>query len=263
MRNSLRRFTALVCSVAILHIGVVPAAAQDPHSGESAEQHYQTAVSLFGEGRYREALDEFDEAIAISPEPIFYCNRAVVLVKLREPVAAVESMQICRNTFEGSEAELAQIDAQTQAMETFVATVRLSSSEVARSIASGPVVVVEAPDQAERKGWTMADTGYVTLAFGLAAVGSALTLDLLSADIRDEFLAEAEGGPGTSRERYDELKADYDQRQTVFLILSGVGAGLVLLGTGLVVWDWTSDDTVSASVAPTDGGVAGSIRIRF
>ncbi len=263
MRNDFHRTVALLSAAAVL-LGSVPGFAQDPHSEDTAEQHYQAAASLFGEGRYREALDEFDAAIAISPEPVFYCNRAVVLVKLREPVAAVESMQVCRNTFEGSDEELAQIDAQTLAMETFVSTVRSRSSEVARDIAAGPVVVEGPAPAPADDSWDLASTGYVTLAIGLAVLGGALTLDLLSADLRDEFIAQSEGGSGTSRERYDELKADYDQRQLIFYGLAAGGAVLTVAGGILVAWDLLdSSEEVSVGATPTPGGAVGTVQFRF
>jgi tetratricopeptide (TPR) repeat protein len=86
----------------------------------TAETHYQTAVSLFGEGRYREALDEFDAAIAASPESIFYCNRAIALIKIQEPEAALESLETCQSTHSGDDSELASIDAQRAGVSVLV-----------------------------------------------------------------------------------------------------------------------------------------------
>jgi hypothetical protein len=166
-------------------------------------------------------------------------------------------MRICRNTFEGSDEELAQIDAQALAMETFVSTVRSRSSEVARDIAAGPLVVSNNGDPTpDDDSWDLASTGYVTLALGLGVLGGAATLDLLSADLREDFITEAAGGPGTSRDRYDALREDYEQRQLIFFGLAAAGAVLTIAGGVLVAWDLLDDDQPTAWIAPTNGGAS-------
>lgn len=198
----------------------------DPHSPKvAAESRYQTAVRLFGEGRYREALDEFDAAIALSPESIFYCNRAIVLIQLREPQEALESLRICQQTFTGDEAELAQIDAQRAAVDVAV--------NVLRPGATSTVSAINAPqldDSAER--WTRANTGYLVLGLGGALFASAATLDLLSGDLKEALQTAADG---RSIEDYDVARDAYVARRRIWLGLTAAGAVFTLSGGILVV----------------------------
>lgn len=222
--------------------------AQDPHESESAANvHYQTAVRLFGEGRYREALGEFNEAIAIRDEPVFHCNRALVLLKLSETEEAVHSLERCRDGFEGDEREFASIDAQLQGVSTFQYVLRSSAITVAQDIASGPIV--GPTPRRSQSGWDLADFGYLTAGVGGALLASALTLDLTSATLRDEFEAESRGGIGTSSRRHEDLRGQLKTRQTAFLVLGISGAVVTLTGISMIIAYYVSDDESDSGVS--------------
>lgn len=222
-----------------------------PASVDGAESHYQVAVRLFGEGRYREALDEFDAAIAISPQSIFYCNRAIVLIKLQEPEAALESLQTCQATHAGSAADLADIDAQRQAVEVLVAHVRPGVLATVSAI-NAPMLVAEPP-----RGWTRVETGIVLLGAGGAALASAATLDFLSQDIKEELAARAAARvqPGADyaqrQAEYVEVREDYVRRQRIWIGLTAAGAVLTVTGATLVLSRWLGGDQ------PLEAGVGG------
>jgi tetratricopeptide (TPR) repeat protein len=222
----------LLVSLLVLSLSFVgtPLFAQDPHSQESeAESHYQTAVRLFGEGRYREALDEFDAAIAIRPESIFYCNRAVVLIQLGETSEALDSLETCQETFSGGEAELAEIDAQRQAVEVIVRGIRPSSLETVSGInAPTPVTDTRGP------GWNKGSSGYLLIGIGGALLASAATLDLLSADLKQQFVDESTGPRGSTEETYQELRQRYVDRQRIWLGLTAAGGVFTLSGITLL-----------------------------
>lgn len=232
-------------------LGSVPLAAQESTDpARRADIHYQTAVRLFGEGRYREALDEFDKAIAIQELPVFHCNRALVLLKLQETEEAVRSLRVCRDGFEGQE-EYASIDAELKGVSAYQYTLRPQAITVARDIASGEL---EAPEAAKpAPGWDLADFGYLTTGLGAALLASALTIDLTSGSLTDDFKQESEGGPGTSTQRYNELRDQVEVRQDVFTILLISGAAVTATGIGMVVLHFVSfesEDGANAGVSP-------------
>jgi tetratricopeptide (TPR) repeat protein len=232
------------------------------HAEDSAEDHYQSAARLFGEGRYREALEEFDAAIAIAPEPIFYCNRAVVLIKLQELDAALASMKTCRDTFRGEERELAQIDAQLQALTIFVRNLQRHATSTATTIATRPRDAGR--PKPKQSSWSAADTGYIGLGVGAALLGSAATLDLLSADLVEDYKA---ASTGSDPDRYQQTRDDLSQRQRIFWGLTIGGSILAATGAGLVIYHFLSDDeedapraTISPMISPDGAGVVFDLR---
>lgn len=241
----------LVVSLVLASPGLL--AQEDPHGSRTeAEQHYQTAVLLLSEGRYLDALNEFDAAIELSPQAIFYCNRALVLVKLKETGEAVKSLRLCRDNFEGDAAELAQIDAQYHGVEAYHAVVRPHSIIIAQDIASGPIAGARSDDA-----WNIADVGLISMGVGAAFLASALTVDVLSQTLADDFVRESEGGPGTSQTRYDQLKSDLEFRKAVFWGLAGAGAVFVAVGGTMVAYEFASDDGVVTLLPMLDGTSAG------
>ena len=228
--------------VALAAVAPTNVAAQtDPHASKiDAEARYQTAVRLFGEGRYREALDEFDAAIALTPESIFFCNRAIVLIQLTEVEAALESLETCQSTFTGEPGELAAIDAQRSAVDLVVRVVRPGTLDTVSAMTTP--VVIQDPTGA---GWTRASTGYVLLAAGGALLASAATFDILSSSVRDT-LDDMIANPRTvTEEQFRAQLNEYKSRQRIWLLLTGGGALATLTGATLVVTHWLADDAAS------------------
>lgn len=207
---------------------------------DAAELRYQAAVRLFGEGRYRESLAEFDAAIALDPQSVFFCNKALVELKLQETGQAVASLRECRQRFEGDDAELALIDAQLLGVTTFHDVVRIRAMTVARDIAAGPVALN--PVDGEPNTWDMGDTGFVFLGVSAALIASAITVDILSEDLKSDFLRESDGGPGTSLARYEELRDDLKFRQTIFYGLGIGGAASAAAGVVLLILHYSDSE---------------------
>ncbi len=115
------------------------AQAQEPAQAEtSAAEDYARGAQLYNEGRNREALEAFNSAIKKANEPVYLCNRAVVLITLEEYDRAIEDLRVCRDTYEMPEASRAQIDAQLKALELFEQTLRPRARDVAGLIANPP-----------------------------------------------------------------------------------------------------------------------------
>ena len=108
-------------------------AQQDVSDADRAAGHYDIAVQMINGGRYREAVEEFGRAIEIAPEPVFYCNRAVALMRIREIGRAAADLRTCSDTFEGSDEERAQIDAQAHAVGLVASHMRARGRAVAQA----------------------------------------------------------------------------------------------------------------------------------
>lgn len=236
--------------------------AADLGDEERAELYYQRAVEHFNGGRYRQALAAFDRSLELAPDALTYCNRGYVLIKLTELDAALDSLETCLSTFEGPQAERGQIAAQVEGVRGVVRHVRPRAMNITQDIAAGPVT--SAPGEPRReKGWGASDFGYLSLGLSAALLASGVTLDLLSADLRRDFIAESEGGPGTSPRRYEELRERYVGRQRVFWSLTISGSVLAAAGLTLLAYDLLSveerpagqaSDGPGASRAPSPSG---------
>jgi len=208
----------------------------DPHdSDQNAEVHYQIAMRLFNEGRYRESVEEFDRALSLLDDPIFWCNRAVPLMKLAEMEQARESLTHCRDGFELASEDYAQVDAQLAALTVAVRQVEPVARGVAQIAGQRPLevapVLVETPEEGGGRrvaGWALAGAGVGLLA-------SAWVIDLRSAGVVQELVSASE--EGASRQRYDALRSEVALRQRVVWSLAGAGAAATLVGGGLLTWD--------------------------
>ncbi len=247
MRPSQHLLLSLLSALACALMCVPPAFAQEDGAGqersgkERAEDLYSAAVQLYNAGQNRAAIAKFDEAIAVAPEPIFFCNRAIVLLKVDELDRAIDDLRECRDTIDPSLRP--QIDAQLAAVELIDRAVLPDARSVAQLIANpapaAPVaqtpptdgeggVSDKAPVPPEHR-W-MRRTGTIGLATGGFLLAGALTLDLLSTGLREEFEAQAAGGANTSEAEYEELRGRLRSRQIAFYSLSA--AGLLVAVTG-------------------------------
>jgi tetratricopeptide (TPR) repeat protein len=230
---------------------------------ETAETHYLQALDLFNQGRYVDALERFDQAIVLSPDAVFYCNRAVVLLELGQTRDALESMDVCRTGFENADPEeRAQVDAEVNALSLAVRHIvpdaRALASTIAftrsrPTVANAPAVtIVAAPaggeelDSAELAAWGAGAAGALSLT-------AALILDLVTLPLIDEY--RASGREGRSRSSYDGLRRAIDQRQV--LIGSLLVAGVVSGGASALLFWWNKSsraESVDASVSVGPGG---------
>ncbi len=120
------------------------ALAQDePQTPPTAEQDYARAIRLYSEGKNRESLQAFNDAISKSSDPVYRCNRAAVLRVLGEHPLAIEDLTICRDTYQMSELEKGMIDAQLQALSIVEYHFSPRSEQIAKQIANPPEVIVK------------------------------------------------------------------------------------------------------------------------
>lgn len=245
-----------------------PEAADESDRG--ADSHYDEAVRLFGEGRYSESAEEFGRAIESSDEPLIYCNRAIAYIKLQEWEAAESDLRTCRDRFEGSEQERAQIDAEYRGLKKSAQGVRPRAIGVAESIAEPPTEAVEPEPSAPAADspWDVELLGHLSLGTGAVFLTAAGMLDYLSADLHDEFIAESGGGPDTSPQRYQELRGELQTRKRIFTGLAIGGTAFALTGISILTYSWFLAEppetaAQSMSVSPRRGGGSVWWRLRF
>ncbi|MGM0558596.1 MAG: tetratricopeptide repeat protein [Myxococcota bacterium] len=275
---------SLSCSILVLLAVLVatPAMAQQQPDSEAelegeerADAHYQEAVGMMNRGRYREAVEEFTSALELAPSPVLYCNRGIAYIKLSEWEDALRDLKTCRDDYETNEAEMAQIDAQYQGVRAMVRALRPRAVEVARDVAAGDIEPQKVTEVQVVEDGPLLDSelaGHLATGTGAMLWSAALTLDFLSKDLREDFIAESQGGPGTSPERYSELERDLRNRKRVFVGLGIAGSALTLTGVSLLTYNWFFKDTPEAQatssrpsllVAPTNGGGSVGLRLAF
>ena len=247
------RFIVLVL---VLSWGGVVCAQETPEISDKqrADAHYQAAMQLYSEGRYKESLASFDDAIALSPDYVFFCNRAAVHLELGDAEKALPDMETCQRTFSGGEEERAIIDAQTKGVglgvENLIANARNTTVGVQRAILDS-----NTEQKFGLRGW-----GLVTLSVGAGAIGSAVVFDLLSADLVEHFVRESEGRSGTSVQEFEALKKRVQTRQTVFYSLAITGAVLSTTGLAMIVFGGKTKEKEGSTrllVTPTRVSVYG------
>lgn len=216
---------------------------------EQADMHYQSAMQMYSEGRYKESIAAFDSAIALVPESVFYCNRAAVHLELSDVDKALKDLRSCRAQFEGDAEDAAVIDAQTLGLE--IGATRVARSARSRTDAVQRAILESNTEQNFGvRGW-----GLVTLAVGGGAIASAIIVDLLSSQLVEDFVRQSEGRNGTSVERFNELKSQVETRQVIFYTLAISGAVLTTAGLTMVIFGGDSEEEPSAQIRFSPGNV--------
>lgn len=255
-----RGMAAVLATLGVLCWGGV-AAAQD-----AAEEYYFEALELFNEGRYIDALENFDKAIAIRPEPVYHCNRAAVLLQLKRTREALDSMHTCRDGFQTDDPlELAQIDAEVLALDLAVTRVVPGSETLATTIATTPVrderpreVVFVDPGAAGPSGLEIA--AWSTAGVGALSLVGGLVVDIATLPLLDEY--KSAGADGQDRGQYDALKRAIDQRRLVVGALVIVGV-TTLATSGVLFWLDEPDELPQADVSVMDGGAVLHLSVPF
>jgi hypothetical protein len=213
---------------------------EEDEAARVAEEHYRMATSLYGQGRYREAVEEFDRSLEWIDDPLVHCSRAVPLIRLGDLREAHRSMVNCEDAFPEGSLDRAEVVAQSEAVRVVIEHLRVQAIGVATQAVPVPltdVAVEEEPEEIGRRrgstGLLLAGAGGLVVAGGLG--GGAAIWDAGSAGLVDEFLRQSEGGEGTSAERHAELQAELEERQMVFRGLVLASAGMAVVGTGLLV----------------------------
>lgn len=258
MRRALTHPILLSLLSALLLLALSPGHALAASSEELAAEEYAKAIQLYNAGRNREAIAAFERAITHSPQPVYFCNRAVVLLTLEEHARAIEDLTRCRDTYEMEPQELALVSAQLDALTLVERGVKRRARQIAAQIADRPTPTpIPTPIQPEtpppRQGSAARTLGWVSLALGTSALTSALTLSAVSQERVTAFGRDCQQPPSPAPSCAED-RAILRQRQAGFW---GLAAGSAVLGiTGIVILRATrsrdeSPDTTAAEVTLT------------
>jgi tetratricopeptide (TPR) repeat protein len=210
-----------------------------------AEAYYVQALQLFNEGRYQDSLEHFNRAIDLNANPIYYCNRAAVELKLKESRAALDSLRLCRDHFDsGDRSEMVEIDAEIKALEVFVDGVDHTSRSVAASIAGG-LYGDDGPGGSGDNDGLLLLGAWTTAGVAALSLSAALVLDLMTQPVIEDFEKEAESG--RDRSRYDELRSTINSRKLIISSLATVGA-VTLVTSGALFWLHSEEEVAPSPV---------------
>lgn len=225
--------TALLTLFLLSFVALPCLAQESPTPEEIAEAYYLQAVQQINQGNYLEALDNLNKAIEASPDPIFYCNRGAVLLKLDETTRALESMETCLARLEVEDpAEMAQLDAEVHALRLAIKRITPTGQSIARNIATRPAL--DPNSSPPPSPWT----GQKVAAWstGIVAAGSltgALVLELITQGLIDEY--RDVGRQGIDEDRFDALRGTIDERKVTLGALVALG-GVSALASGLLFY---------------------------
>ncbi len=251
----LQRWSLLLCVAACLTITQSTVFAQDSNPEEQAEAFYQQAIQQLGSGRYREALASFDEAIKLVPNPIFYCNRSSVLLKLKEGREALASMEICLERLEIEDPqERATLDSEVKALRLAIEGLEPNSQRIARQIATRLVIPKQGPPEEVDAASGMEIAAWTTGAIGGVSLAGALVLELLTQPLVEEYKEVARDGEDQTR--FNNLKLVLEQRKLLIgaLVLTGAATAITSGVLFLLDEDEEPPQTTRLGLDWTQGG---------
>ena len=268
MRWRLRAGTLGCCGALWLCIPAAPAQAQQQQEGVSpqAQELFDEAVADYMARRWDLAALKFRKAYAYSPEALFLYNQAKALEKLENYQGAIDALIRARDQQERPlppdiAAKVAPFLAE---LETSLAAQKAKEKEEEERMAEAAKAVVvppppaPEPQEAPEEGWS----GLRWVGLGAVAAGGGLMIGggVLAAGVKEEadrLNDETGQTPPQFRADLDAAQSDQTTARVVFFS----GAGLALVGAGLVAWDLFSDDgeragkpSVNLKVGPTSVG---------
>lgn len=241
---------ALLCALLLMCFIGTSSNAYAQDNASRGQSFYSQAISLYSKSRYKEAVKAFDQAIEADPLPLYYCNKAVALTKLKEFGKAVETITICRDNFKGPPEELAKIDARLKGLRAVTINLSTSAQASAQNIDARVRrdATIKPPPFPAQDSWGAQDYGLVSMGLGGALLTGALVLDMASKSTVEDF----ENAP--NKAEFDEKKEDLTLRRNIFYALGGAGTLFTLTGIGLFAYGNLSETSAQAlpnvSVSP-------------
>jgi tetratricopeptide (TPR) repeat protein len=287
MRRQGKIILPCVVVVAVL-MGMAPSGLAQSRSKQSAEKHYNKGMTAYSLGHFRAAIEEFEKAYEIKPEPIFLYNIAQSHRQNGNPQQAVffyrrylDADPNAKNR-PAVEKRISEMEAQLNArkdkdaakaspIEPSPAPPVVASQPVATAAAPAPVAVtpppvdvqepVPPPSPEPRSGRGLRIAGIVVGSVGVAALAGGIFFYLHASSLHDQAY------PPLDRGGYD---AGKDDSSKTFRILGWVslGVGAAALGTGVVLFSASygsknSEKTLALTPLLAPGASGASLSGRF
>lgn len=258
-----RTSTFLVPAVVLCVLAAAPTPGVAQTDTERVEALFAEGAALYRAGKYRAAIERFDAAYAIYPEPNLLYNKARAHEALGEIDAALDAYQRCAASPEVD----AEVKAKAERKASMLEQAKATSAKVpaARAPSSGVTpgagATIRAPDDGG-SGLTVAKWGLLGVGAALAVTGSVF-FALGAQDHGDISSAADPSGVGTlTRVEAQALSDDGTQKKTIGV---GLGAGGIaaLAGAALLFVLDGDDDAGQVAFGPTAGGAAVTWQGRF
>lgn len=230
---------------------------------ERAEEHFENASNLYFVGEYEKAIEEFEKANALTPDPIILYNISLAHEKLGNFEASIAIARVAATMGGFTEADHVRNDARILGMERILRARSVVETMPASVSQPEPEVVAEAPPPAT-SGSLLPDWSFWQwTAVGATAVGGTMMLvaAILELSLGDEITAyEAAASAGDSDD-YGALGTQIRKRQAAGKVM--LYGGLAVAGAGVTLWILDSRGllgTESARLLVVPGGVQANVR---
>jgi hypothetical protein len=214
-----------------------PAPAADASVQAQVEAIYAEGAALYKAGKYRPAIEKFEEAFALYPEPNLLYNMGRAYEALGEIDQAMLKYRLCAQHPQSAPDVASKAREKLAVLEAAKAT----SAATTTSSASTPATTSTAPGApaaaapAESGGFPVLGTiGAVAAVGGIAAAVAGGVVFAGGAALHDQISAaknntDENGVASITRVNAEQLAADGTSQKTTGVILLSVGGGLVLL----------------------------------
>lgn len=244
-RNTIR--TAPLWALLIVAAAPAEVRAQADDTAK-VEQLFAEGASLYRAGKYRAAIERFDAAYAIYPEPNLLYNKARAHEALGEIDAALDTYQRCADSPKVDPGVKAKAQGKVKMLEQAKLTTANAPTE-RRRITSGGSVTRPQPE-ASGSGLTIAKWGAAGVGGALAIVG-AVFYSVGASDHGKVTSAsdDAAGGVATlTRAEAQQLSDDGASKKTIGVAMAGAGLAALAGAAVLFVLDGSSDEAAESTV---------------
>jgi tetratricopeptide (TPR) repeat protein len=220
-------------------------AAPAASTSQEVERIFAEGAALYKAGKYRAAIERFENAYALFPEPNLLYNMARSYEALGEAEQALTKYRVCsthpRATDELKQKAIAKIavleSAQTSSATAAADPTASPSAPTTTTTTSTPVTGATAPAQSAGPP-VLGIAGGVTTAVGVAGAVTGGVLFYLGASTHTALQNDLDDNPGVvpyTRAEAEALSADGTMQKTVGVVALTAGGALAVVGGSMLV----------------------------
>lgn len=237
----------LASGLAVLTLACFAAPVQAQDEASQVEQLFAEGASLYRAGKYRAAIDKFDEAYAIYPEPNLLYNKARAHEALGEIAQALATYRKCAASPQVEANVKVKAEQKAQMLEQAQRQTREAPVDPAQ-----PALTVQTPAPESSAGLTVAKWAVTGVAGALAVAGAVVfTMGVSDHNKVTNASADAGGGVATlTLAEAQQLSDDGAQKKTLGVGLMG---GAAAAAAGAIVLFLVDGGGKTASQTPALG----------
>ncbi len=213
-----------------------------------AQKHFDDGATFYMNGEYGKAIVEFMKGNDLVPNALFLYNIGVCHSRLGNTQEGIDNFVRARNMGGLDDKTATQNEARIVALRSVLKSQSFEAPEVEVAVEE-PVEPTPQPVSSGGLG-TLGWVGIGTTVVGAGLLVAAGVVELGLQSTWDDYEQAAREG---DKERYDELLADIESRQSTGVILLAAGAGVTIVGVTLLVVDLVSEDSQPVVFISPDG----------